>query len=80
MGESWLGWSLLLLPFPVWASLWLEEARPPLSNDMRKPFTGEADERRRWWVGAGASSAEEERAEEREVATVTFGYMGRLFM
>lgn len=47
---------------------------------MRKPFTGEADERRRWWVGGGASSAEEVRAEEREVATVSeVGVFGSKF-
>lgn len=45
---------------------------------MRKPFTGEADERRRWWVGGGASSAEEVRAEEREVATVRSGEMAAI--
>lgn len=40
---------------------------------MRKPWAGEAEERRRWWDLAGAgwvSSAEDERAEEREVATM----------
>lgn len=40
---------------------------------MRRPLAGEADERRRWWDEAGAPSAGEERAEEREAATVLVG-------
>lgn len=56
IGESWLGWSLLL---PAWPPDW-EEAWAPSPNDIRRAVPGEADERRRWCDAAGLSSAEDD--------------------